>query len=61
MDKTNLIKAKELWDELADVTVDENDCIEKDWYIFEKGTNKIDIWHWFEEYFGVSIVKDLMA
>lgn len=53
--------AKELWKELSEVIVDENDCIEEDWYIFEAGTYKIDIWHWFEDYFGVSVAEDLMG
>lgn len=52
--------AKELWEELSEVIVDENDCLESDWNIFPKGTSKIDIWHWFEAYFGVSIIEDLM-
>lgn len=53
--------AKELWKELSEVIVDENDCIEEDWHIFEAGTYKIDIWHWFEDYFGVSVAEDLMG
>ncbi len=52
--------AKILWDKLSDITVDNTDCIEHDWYIFKAGTNKIEIWKWFEDYFHVSVANDLM-
>ena len=52
--------AKILWEKLSDVSVDVEDNIEADWYIFTAGTNKIDIWKWFEEYFHVSVAEDLM-
>lgn len=37
-----------LWDNFGLVSVDTNDCIESDWEIFEKGTHRETIWHWFE-------------
>lgn len=58
--ETALSEAKKLWNELSDVIVDENDCLEDDWCIFPRGTYKIDIWHWFEDYFGISVAEDLM-
>lgn len=45
----------ELWAELEDVIVDENECIVSNWRGFEAGTHREDIWHWLEEKFGVSI------
>ena len=56
----NLKMARELWEELGDVIVDDNDCIENPWRTFEAGTSRYDIWHWFESFFGVSVAKDLM-
>ena len=52
--------AEELWEIFGDVNVNDNDEIETDWFRFDAGTNKIDIWKWFEEYFHVSVAKDLM-
>ncbi len=40
--------AEFLWDELADVIVDDDGNIESDWNIFEAGTNREYIWHFFE-------------
>lgn len=57
---SNLIEARKMWDELTDVAVDKDDCIMEDWHHFKKGTYKIDIWRWFEEYYGVSVADDLM-
>jgi len=53
-------EAQRLWKELEDVPVDEDECIDIDWHIFDKGTSKFDIWHWFEEEFDLSVAKDLM-
>ncbi len=51
---------QELWDELGDIPVDENDELETPFLHFEVGTDKFDIWHWFEEEFDLSVAKDLM-
>ena len=52
--------AKELWSELSDIPTDKDGCIETEWYIFEKGTDRLCIWHWFEDTFNLSIAEDLM-
>lgn len=50
----------ELWEEFGDVPMNpETECIEVAWCGFPKGTHREDIWHWFEETFGVA-VHDLM-
>ncbi len=46
---------KTLWEELGDVPVDENENIDVDWRQFPKGTFREDIWHWFEEEYGISV------
>ncbi len=33
----------------SEIPIDNNDCIEKDFYCWEKGTYRFDIWHWFDE------------
>lgn len=38
-----------IWDVFEDVPLDENECIENDWFGFPKGTDKLDIWRWFDE------------
>ena len=38
-----------LWNELADVGVDERDNITEDFYIWESGTFRENIWYWFDE------------
>lgn len=40
---------EKMWDELADVPVDENECIDIDWHGWDKGTHREEIWHWFDE------------
>lgn len=56
-----LKKALELWAEFGDVPMNlETECIEDDWHDFPAGTNREEIWHWFEEEFGVSVAEDLM-
>lgn len=50
----------ELWEEFGDVPMNPaTECIEVAWCGFPKGTHREDIWHWFEETFGVA-VHDLM-
>lgn len=56
----NLEMAIALWEEFEDIPVDDDDNILCCWRSFEKGTNKIEIWHWFEEFFKVSVAEDLM-
>lgn len=53
-------KVKKLWNEFGDVPMNpETKCIEEAWHGFPSGTNREEIWHWFEETFDVR-VADLM-
>jgi hypothetical protein len=45
----NIKELKKLWKELEEISVDSDDRIERDFYLWEKGTDKFDIWHWFDE------------
>ena len=39
-----------LWEQLSDIPVNNTgEIIEDDFYIWDKGTQKEDIWHWFDE------------
>ena len=58
---TDRCLARELWSRFGDIPMDpETEEIERDWNAFKKGTHREEIWHWFEETFGVSVAKDLM-
>lgn len=51
---------EELWAEFGDVPMNpETECIESDWLHFPAGTNREEIWHWFEDTFDCR-VADLM-
>jgi len=39
---------EKLWDEFSDVPIDSDDSIDVDFYYWEKGTYRFDIWHWFD-------------
>lgn len=49
---------REIWEELAEVPFDEVDgelFLAEDWYFFEKGTSREDIWSTLEDWYGVAI------
>lgn len=50
-----------LWDKLGDIPVDEDGDIEESFEQFEIGTNNEDIWHWFEEFFDISVGKEFFS
>ena len=51
---------KELWELFGDVPVNEEDNIDEDFYIWLKGTDKFEIWTWFDEQLPNGVAKDLM-
>ena len=56
--------AESLWSALGDIPVNEDDELDEDFIncfnTFEKGTDKTEVWHWFESTFNLSVAKDLM-
>ena len=53
---------RELWQQLGDIPLEYNsDNIDVEWHHFPKGTNRFDIWHWFEDTFNISVAIDLMG
>lgn len=53
---------EEQWEVFSSVSMNpETECIETKWNGFPAGTHREEIWHWFEETFGVSVAVDLMG
>lgn len=51
---------EEKWREFADVLIDYTDdypdgVIANGWFIFDKGTERMDIWHWFDDHYSKGI------
>ena len=40
---------QELWNKLGNIPINENDEIEEQFLHFAIGTDKLDIWHWFDD------------
>ncbi len=60
MKQTVTTLCQEIWDDLGNIPVDDDGCIEEDWREFDKGTDRQDIWHWFESTWNISVAVDLM-
>lgn len=52
-----IFTVKDLWNVLGDVPIDDDECIEIRFLHFEIGTNKYEIWHWFENAFGTPVYQ----
>ncbi len=48
-----------LWDKLHNIPVNDNEEIEQSFEHFENGTDTIDIWHWFEWFFDITLGKEI--
>lgn len=55
-----LEELRKLWDEFGDTPVNNNDEIEEDFLDFPVGTDKFDVWHWFDEQCPKGLAEDLM-
>lgn len=55
-----LMLLTELWDKFSEVPVNNDDEIEEDFLCFPAGTDKMDVWHWFDERCPNGLVVDLM-
>lgn len=51
---------KELWQELGNISINDNEHIEQVFKHFPIGTPREHIWHWFENTFDISVYEDLM-
>lgn len=53
---------EDLWMDFDDVPMNpDTECIEEEWNGFPVGTHREEVWHWFEETYGISVAKDLMG
>lgn len=48
-------KLEELWDEFGDVPMDAEECIEDPFLSFPAGTDREDIWCWFDERYSKGV------
>ena len=48
-------KIEKMWEELTDVPVDEDECLDVDWQYWNKGTHREEIWYWFDEHHSKGI------
>jgi len=61
-----ILVARKLWTDFGNISVDCNGDILEDFkpvgqnIVFEIGTDKKEVWHWFEETFNLSVAADLM-
>lgn len=60
LEKEVMEHLRDLWVQLENVCIDDDDCIDSDFHIWEKGTDRQEIWHWFEEQCPNGI-KDLIG
>jgi hypothetical protein len=65
----NMRCAQKNWKTLADVPVNEDNELDEEFIAvtkragkisFEKGMDAEEVWHWFEEFYDISIVEDLL-
>lgn len=42
-------RLEKMWNEFANIPINNDDEILEDFYDWEKGTYRFDIWHWFDE------------
>ena len=54
----NIPELEKMWSAFADIPINLDDEIESDFYWWEKGTYRFDIWHWFDKNLPNGIVKD---
>lgn len=51
-------KLRTMWKELSNVPINSDDEIELNFYWWEKGTYRFEIWHWFDEKMPNGLVVD---
>lgn len=50
------IRLEELWRQFGDVPMNpETECIEEDFLHFPASTNRMEIWHWFDEQHSLGV------
>ena len=44
-----------LWEKFGDIPINKDEEIEEDFLHFKKGTDRFEIWHWFEETYDITL------
>ncbi len=57
----DLVTIETLWDDFSAIPINNDDEIEEDFLMFETGTSRFDIWHWFDERCPNGLAVDLMG
>jgi hypothetical protein len=55
-----LMNLRELWNKFSEIEVNENDEITESFLSFPVGTDKFEIWHWFDDRCPNNLHDDLM-
>lgn len=53
-------KLEKLWEEFGNIPIDNNDRITERFYHWKKGTNRFDIWHWFDDNHSKGLAKGII-
>lgn len=53
-----IAELEKMWEELEVIPINNNDEIESDFFLWEKGTSRFEIWHWFDEKLTNGLVAD---
>lgn len=49
-------EVRSLWNELSDVPVDpESERLDESFFLFDKGTPKLDVWAWFDDHYDYGV------
>lgn len=58
-------KLQEFWEKFGNVPVNKDDYLEEEFVcediIFTKGTDKFEVWHWFDEQFKEGLYKEMFG
>lgn len=59
-DNPGIEKLREMWTEFGDIPINNDECIESGFYHWPAGTDRYEIWHWFDERCPNNLHDDLM-
>lgn len=58
--EVSLVDISTLWDDFSAIPINNDDEIEEQFLMFEPGTSRFDVWHWFDERCPHGLAIDLM-
>lgn len=48
---------RQLWRDFGDTPIDDDDCIEEGFLDFETGTDRFEVWHWFDDEYSHGVAR----